>query len=123
MPISDEERKQRLSACVKPWVERNLEKVKQYRHDYVRQPEVMEARRVKRRAQYAKLLELGLLERAPQGRPRLYATPEEAREAKRKQQRVCAKLHSERIALAVAALKELEHSPLLDFSHGAAAAG
>ena len=108
MVLSDEERKRRASICVKRWIEQNHERWVQYRREYARLPHVTEAKRNKRREQTAKLIELGLLERLTPGRPRLYATPEESKEAKRKQMLECHRSSRERLAQAVAALRELE---------------
>jgi hypothetical protein len=108
MELTEEERKRRARICVKRWVEQHREQVRQYNRTYSRQQHVVDAKRVRRQEQAAKLIELGLLERLTPGRPRVYSTVEEAEAAKRKQQRQCNRASRDRLAQAVAALRELE---------------
>jgi hypothetical protein len=55
------------------------------------------------------------------GRPRIYATPEEAKAAKKAQQRICQQAHRNRFSQALSALRELEgHSTLEEWSNVAA---
>ncbi len=58
------------------------------------------------RSTVSELVEKGLLQPAKRGRPALYATPEEKREAYRAQQRLCVERHAERVKEAQQLMKE-----------------
>ena len=108
MALSSEERRERASLAVKRWAAANKERVKEYKREYARRPEVAEASNTRRRTERARLQDLGLLPKKPLGRPRLYATVEEAKEAKRKQQKQCLASYRQRYAEAREALRELD---------------
>ena len=108
MVLSTEERRERASLAVKRWAAANKERVREYKREYARRPEVAEASNTRRRTERVRLQELGLLPKRPLGRPRLYATVEEAKEAKRKQQKHCLATYRQRFAESRGALRELD---------------
>jgi hypothetical protein len=106
MPLSIEERKRRCAESVKRWNERNAERVAEFRRAHAHKPETLAKRRDQYQEKRDLLMELGLLSCQRRGRPRIYATAEEAAEAKRQQQTVCQRRRRSLMAQALAGLQE-----------------
>ena len=63
------------------------------------------------RSSVSELVEKGFLQPIKRGRPPIYGSAEEKREAYRAQQRICVKRHAERVKEALLLMKQSQDQP------------
>jgi DNA polymerase III alpha subunit len=107
MVLPREEALRRNKECKRLYSERNKELIRE-RAKAAREanPDYNEARKVRYRAKLQELIDAGLFQPSKRGRKPLYDTPEEAREAKRRQMKESRQRRSQLIAEARALLEQ-----------------